>query len=69
MEKYFFKTRLQIPDEECIERCNVMDNGIMIGSYKCMTCPYHVENDMNEYDEMSWIKCSRIDAAVKPKNN
>lgn len=68
MEKYYFKTKFQTPDEECVEKCNVRTDGTMIGSYNCITCQYHVENDMNEHDEMSWLKCSRLKEALGVAN-
>jgi len=65
MDKYYFKTRFQAPDTECTEKCNVKSDETMIGSYACTLCTNHIENDMNENtDEMSWIKCSKIQEAT-----
>ena len=64
MERYYFKTKFQPPDVECVEPCNVKKDGTMIGSYNCIICQFHVENDMNGGDEMSWLKCSKLSEAL-----
>ena len=64
MEKYYFKTRGQDPDVECTEMCMVRKNGTMIGSCSCQKCEFHKENNQDEDDNISWIKCSRIEEAM-----
>jgi hypothetical protein len=64
MGKYYFKTKYQMPDEQCIERCNVKNDGTMIGSYSCSKCPFHVENNMTEHEHMTWLKCSKLQDAL-----
>lgn len=66
MEKYYFKTIGSEPDEQCVEKCHVHDNGIMIGSYSCTKCEFHKGNDLdpdNKYSSMSWLKCSKLSEA------
>lgn len=69
MEKYYFKTRFQPPDEECIEKCNVRKDGTMIGSYNCITCKHHVENNLDGYNEMTWLKCAKLEEAISEKGS
>lgn len=68
MEKYLF-------DEDkhgnCLERCNVLDNGVMIGSVKCQECIHCVKHDKPcEFTgSVDWIVCSEIDKTIgKPKD-
>jgi hypothetical protein len=65
MERYYFKTRGQEPDVECTERCMFKDTGTMIGSANCQKCEYHLENDEDEWGDISWLKCEKIDEATK----
>ena len=63
-EKYYFNTRGSEPDINCIERCMVRDNGIMIGSAACQKCEHHIENNISEWFAPTWIKCAKIQEAV-----
>lgn len=65
MERYYFKTRGQEPDVECTERCMFKDTGTMIGSANCQKCEYHLENNEDEWGDISWLKCAKIDEATK----
>jgi len=66
MERYYFKTRGSEPDEECIERCQVLNNGVMIGSYSCTLCEFNKGSDLDINDPFSltsWIICSKLSQA------
>ena len=63
-ERYYFKTRGQEPNVDCIEPCMVVNDGTMIGSAKCQNCKYHTDNNQDKYGDISWIKCERINAAT-----
>ena len=65
MERYYFKTRGQEPDVECTERCMFKDTGTMIGSANCQKCKHHLENNVDEWGDISWLKCAKIDEATK----
>jgi hypothetical protein len=65
MERYYFKTRGQEPDVECTQRCMFKDTGTMIGSANCQKCEHHLENDEDEWGDISWLKCAKIDEATK----
>lgn len=67
MEQYYFKTRGQEPDVDCVERCMVKDNGVMIGSVTCQECKHHKGNNQDEFGDISWIKCEKIEDATKTK--
>lgn len=64
MNQYYFKTRGQEPDVECIERCRFKNNGTMIGSANCQECEHHIQNDADEWGSISWIKCDKINEAI-----
>ena len=66
-DRYYFKTRGQEPDIECTEKCMFRNSGINIGSVSCQECSYHLENDMDEWANVSWIRCSKINEAVSKK--
>ncbi len=63
-EKYYFKTRGEEPDITCIERCMFKDNGTCIGSATCQECEHHIENNIDEYFSISWIKCNQINKTI-----
>lgn len=53
---------------ECIERCMFTDNGIHIGSAACQKCEHHLQNNQDEWGDISWIKCEKIEQATKKPN-
>ena len=56
MEKLYFKTTGQEPDENCIDPCKYEDRpneGTMIGSAKCQDCKACFGWDSEE----NWVKC------------
>jgi len=63
MEKYLF-------DEDqygnCLQKCNVLNDGTMIGSVKCQECKYCIRKDQAcEFTgSVQWIVCSKIDQAI-----
>jgi|GEM_PF-2915035 len=67
MEKYYFKTRGQEPDAYCIEPCKSKykpSDGVMIGSAACQECKCCKETDIDEFGDVSWIKCSDLTSAL-----
>lgn len=68
-ERYYFKTRGQEPYVECIEICMFRNNGICIGSAACQKCEHHLENNLDKWDCISWIKCQKIKEAVVKNTN
>jgi hypothetical protein len=67
MEKYYFKTKGYEPDIECVTPCwskKRPSDGVRIGSAACQDCVCHIENDMDEYGCISWLKCSDILNAI-----
>lgn len=65
MERYYFKTRGQEPDVDCVEKCMFKNTGTMIGSANCRVCEHHFENNENEWGDYTWLKCDKIDEATK----
>jgi len=65
IEIYYFKTRGREPDVECTERCMFKNEGTMIGSVNCQKCEHHLENNMDELGDISWLKCAKINEATK----
>jgi len=54
----------------CLEKCNVLNDGTMIGSVKCQECKYCISKDnaCEFTGSVEWIVCSRLDGArIKPK--
>lgn len=71
MEKYYFKTRGEEPDIICIEKCQSKfrpTDGTMIGSILCQECKNCKETDIDEFGNVTWIKCSDIENAKKESN-
>lgn len=67
MEKYYFKTRGQEPDVDCIEKCNSINKpseNTHIGSAMCQECKCCKETDIDEYGDLNWIKCSDLENAL-----
>jgi hypothetical protein len=64
MEKYWFKTT-GFNSDTCTERCMVKDNGIMIGSVKCIECKFCKEHEepCEFTGEVNWIKCEKLNEA------
>lgn len=70
IEPYYFKTRGQEPDEECIEKCQSKlkpSAGVHIGSITCQECVCCVKTDKDKYGNVSWIKCTDIANATQKK--
>lgn len=68
MKKYYFKTRGQEPDIECAEKCysqHKSNEGVMIGSVTCQKCKCCKESDIDEWGDITWIKCSDLFNALK----
>ncbi|MEO7048887.1 MAG: hypothetical protein ABI091_26530 [Ferruginibacter sp.] len=66
LEQYYFKTIGFEPDEDCIELCNVRNDGTMIGSANCLSCKHNVGNNLDEWGYFSWIKCDKLKEATTP---
>jgi hypothetical protein len=64
MERYYFKTKGQEPDVWCTERCMVKNDGTMLGSVKCQQCEHNLDNDWDELENITWIKCAKIKEAI-----
>ena len=67
MEKYYFKTRGQEPDIECVTLClskNKPSEGVRIGSASCQECKCCKETDIDEWGDLTWIKCSDLSDAL-----
>ena len=64
MEKYLFN---EDQHGSCLEQCNVLNDGTMIGSVKCQECKYCISKDeaCEFTGSVEWIVCSRIDEATK----
>lgn len=63
MEQYLFK---EDQYGNCLEKCNVLNNGTMIGSVKCRKCKNCIEHAKEcEYTgNVEWIACSKLDQAI-----
>ena len=67
MQKYYFKTRGQEPDVECVTPClskNRPSEGVRIGSATCQECKCCKETDIDEWGDLTWIKCSDLSNAL-----
>jgi hypothetical protein len=52
--KIYFKT--DEFDNNCLDRCTVLDNGRMIGSINCrLSCKYNEGFNLKE----NWVKCRK----------
>lgn len=61
-DKYFFKTTGQEPNEECVEKCMVKNDGTFIGSVSCQSCRFCLNSD-STYNGCTWIVCEKINEA------
>lgn len=66
-EKYphleqYFSTKI---GNNCTEYCYVMNDGTMIGSCKCSECDNCVSYGVDDDENVSWIKCKRLNYAKK----
>jgi len=60
MAKYYFKV---IDYSRCVERCNLRDDGTMIGSMSCQTCKLCKDSDADN----NWIDCEKLKEALNQK--
>ncbi len=63
MEKYLFK---EDQYGNCLEKCNVLNDGTMIGSVKCQECKYciSVAPHCEFTGSAEWIVCSKLNEAI-----
>lgn len=61
VEQYYFKTG-GWNHQDCTEPCEILNNGVMIGSVTCQNCENCIEvaPTIHEYDPPNWIKCKLI---------
>ncbi|MFT5150016.1 MAG: hypothetical protein ACI86P_002710 [Flavobacteriales bacterium] len=64
MEEYWFKTA-GWDNQDCVERCMVKHDGVMIGSVKCQSCEFckGIETPCKFTGNINWIRCSRLEEA------
>jgi hypothetical protein len=68
MEQYYFKTRGDEIDVDCIEPCMVR-SGVMIGSVVCQECKHCTHSNATDIFGCSWIACERINEATALPNS
>lgn len=61
MEKYYYPTRGQEPDIECIQHCYIKE--CRIGSVVCQECENCEETGGSDGFAPEWIKCRFIEEA------
>ena len=66
-EKYYFKTKGQEPDEECTEKCPVLNTEVMIGSVACQECKNCISSDA-DYFGCSWVCCEKLNDVMSARN-
>ncbi len=65
-EKYYPKKTCHPTSPTMVESCQLLDNGIMIGSAACKECKYclgYAQEDEFGYSE-GWIMCKNINIAT-----
>ena len=62
--RYYYQTA-GVMQDICVERCEVKNNGIRIGSAKCKEC----ENCVTFNTDDGWIECQKIALAIKKTKN
>lgn len=62
-EKYLFN---EDQYGNCLEKCNVLNDGTMIGSVKCQQCKHciGVATPCELTGSVEWIACSKLDKAI-----
>lgn len=68
MEEYWFK---EDKFGNCLEKCNIKNDGTMIGSVKCQECEFSLGHDKpcKFTGEINWVKCSKITEATNQTIN
>lgn len=66
MEKYLFN---EDQYGNCLEKCNHLNDGTMIGSVNCQECKHCISADqVCEFTgRIEWIVCSKIEYAMLKK--
>lgn len=59
IKEYYYKSERSV----CTQPCNVLNDGIRIGSGSCDECVFNKGKGVDENKD-SWIKCLRIDEAT-----